>query len=639
MRRLLLVLSLLSTSLFITSCGGDDTAAPGPEPGPGVAASKRIPPTGGSIAVASEGGAVLAVSFPAGAVLEPTDVSLRAVATPAGMRARFLIEPSGLDLLAPATFTVTLPEGASVAGNLGISFERSERVHVPTDVDAGARTLRCALPHLGFGDLAAVVGAAPGSRATTAEAEEFINVEAFECQLLEESLTDAILRAQAFVGAFPPDLASPLIQQYRAALLACGPDSLAGQQAAMQALACDKADGATLNAQVVLVETAQALKQSLGFLMAAEGMVQLVDAGCGIETSLLETEFDEFLQSYLARINDPGFVASFPTWDALWREMVTCLEVAAMAQEFGVPQAEATIYNELFPALFTRLREVAADACAQDENNSFYLDILTGGHALNHAVTPVPEMPQFTGFQQSEIVDEMHRCGATVIVEARTQQDDPLDSATIQGGSGSVRVIDQGKLVLTSDILNFTCGSIVARPPLRVRAEIPGHLPVVSLGTLSGPLTLQVASIVSSLPRPGGDPPREFDVVIERDRSVCDIDAPGTIELCRIAVDTHGFEGGMTGTWSGGCQGGGASGTFQISVARDGTVTGTYDGDAAGDITGTVTPDGTFDATASGGATGGCTWTGTLSIAGGSLSGSGSWECGNGQCSGGWSGP
>ena len=636
MRRLPLILGLVSTIFISVTCSSDDPAAPDPEPV--TEASRNIPPTGGSVTVESSSGARLSVSLPAGAVLTATRVTLRAVNPLPGMRARFAIEPSGLDLLAPATITVTLPEGASVDPSLGLSFERTQRVPVPTEVDVDARTLRSTTFHLGFGDFAAAFGSGLPPAVAAEESDEFINVEAIECQLLQESLTDAILRAQAFVGLFPPDLATPLIQEYKAALLACGSASLAEQEAAMKALACARVESATLNAQVLLVETAQDLRQSLGFLIAAEGIVQAAGADCGIESSTLETEFDEFLQAYIARINAPGFTASFPTWDALWRELTTCLDIAAMSQEFAVPEAEATIFQELFPALFARLREVAREACDEDENNSFYLDILTGGHLLAHPITPVPEMPAFTGFPEPEIVDEMHRCGSSVVAQAKTAQDEILDSATIalDGQPGSIRVTETGKIVLTGDVLPFNCGGIISRPPLRVRAEIPDNLPVVALGTLSGQMTVNVAATLSSLPRPGGETARDFDIVIERDRAVCGIDAPGVIELCRISVNTEGFEGAMSGTWSGSCEDGGVGGTFSIVVARDGSVTGTYEGGASGTISGAVTANGSFDASANGSA-GSCTWSGSMSLAGGALSGSGSWSCAT--CSGVWAGP
>ena len=102
-------------------------------------------------------------------------------------------------------------------------------------------------------------------------------------------------------------------------------------------------------------------------------------------------------------------------------------------------------------------------------------------------------------------------------------------------------------------------------------------------------------------------------------------------------MNTTGFEGSLNGIWSGGCSSGGVAGTFQITVARDGSVAGTFDGDAEGDISGAVLPNGSFDASAEGSA-GGCLWSGTLSIAGGTLTGSGTWQCGEAVCSGVFSG-
>jgi hypothetical protein len=231
-------------------------------------------------------------------------------------------------------------------------------------------------------------------------------------------------------------------------------------------------------------------------------------------------------------------------------------------------------------------------------------------------------------------VDEVHRCASGVLVEARTGQGEVLDSGRVAAGaSGQTRVTADGKVVLTSDILNFLCGGVLNRPPIRVRAELPSQLPVVSLGTLSAPLTVDISSTLAGLPQSNGEPPREFDLVIERDRPVCGIGGEGVVELCRIHVNTMGFEGSMSGVWSGGCPVGGVSGTFQIAIDREGTVTGTYDGSASGDITGTVTTNGSLSAVASGGP---CDWTGTLSLAGGNLTGSGSWTCAA-DCSGGFS--
>jgi hypothetical protein len=188
--------------------------------------------------------------------------------------------------------------------------------------------------------------------------------------------------------------------------------------------------------------------------------------------------------------------------------------------------------------------------------------------------------------------------------------------------------------VLTDDMLGFTCGGVVSRPPITVRAEIPEHLPGVPLGNFSGTKTINVATTLAQLPAPEeGELPSSFDLVIERARSVCNIEEPGTIEVCRIHVDTTGFLGAMEGLWSGNCPGGPVSGTFAVEIHSDRTVTGGINGATTGFIEGTVSTNGTFDATANGTA-GECTWSGSLNLNGGAVNGSGTWSCGAAGCSG-----
>jgi len=624
--------ALTLIGLGLLSCSDDVSS---PEPDEQTSTTKTIPASGGSVQIENEDGVQFKVTLPEGAVLKGTRVVLRAIEAPAGVHARFALEPAGLRLFAPATFTVTLPSNMTVRESFGMSFQNGEQVFIPATVDVGARTLTATLYQLGFTNPGAVRQTA--GAAVTAD-DAFIDVDEMSCQIVRDALTDQILRAQAFSGPFPPDLASPLIQEYRAALLVCeSEDSVAGASAILREYACNNINSSVAQADAVPVTNADELRQSLGFLIAAEGMAQEFGADCHVQTSTMEAEFDEFLTAYIERINSPNFTRSFPTWDALWRENLACVSILALAQEYAVEDAADRVNNEVFPALFARLREVASAACAEDENNTFLLDILTGGHRLAHPVIAASELPSFSGLPEEELTNELLRCGGSVLVEAKASDNLLLGGTTVQltDGSASVRVTDNGKLVLTSDIMGFTCtGGIVTRPPIRVRAEVPETLPVVQLGNLSGTLNVNLATTLAALPAPEeGELPQSFDIVIERDRNVCGIDAPGVLELCRIRVDATGFLGSMAGLWSGGCPGGPVSGTFVIQIASDGTVTGTYDGSASGSIEGTVNSNGTFDASANGTA-GSCNWFGSLNLAGGVVSGSGSWSCSEAGCSG-----
>src|SRR5262245_56032873 len=80
-------------------------------------------PTGGSVSVQTPDHLILAVTLPAGAVLAPTTIALRAVDAAPGLIARFAIDPPELSLLVPATLTVTLPPGTSFDETLALSFD------------------------------------------------------------------------------------------------------------------------------------------------------------------------------------------------------------------------------------------------------------------------------------------------------------------------------------------------------------------------------------------------------------------------------------------------------------------------------------------------------------------------------------
>lgn len=627
------ILLLLVPLMLLACSGGDDPAAP--EPTPTTQATKTIPPTGGSIRVENAAGVALNVSLPSGAVLEPTTVTLRAVATPTGTQARFVIVPAGLDLLAPATITVTLPSGMVIDETSGLTFVSGESIRVPTDVDLGARTLRATLYHLGF-----ALPVPFAALATASDEGEFIDVDQIECQLLFESLTDAILRAQAFSGAFPPDLASPLILQYRAMLATCPTsDSLATVTAALQQYACSNRTSAESQAQVLIVESVEDFKRSLGALLAAEGIVQSTGADCHVQSNVIESEFSEYIDSYLERIEDPGFTASFANWDALWRELVPVTTLAALADEFELPSARERIEQELMPALFARLREVAGDACEEDENNALLGDILSGGHLLNHPISADAQMPSFTGFSQSDLLDQYHRCGSTLVLETRAAQGGVIMSATVgEGGNptGDVTVINNGTIVIEDNLLALMCGQTLARDVVKVIAEIPNSLPVVQLGELNTSMNVNVAATLNALPT---DEPQPFDLVFRRDRSQCGIDNGGTptIELYRVHVNVLGAIGAGGGTWVGACTSGEVSGTFSFQIDNQGRVTGSYGGSASGSIDGVVNGSGTFNAAANGTA-GPCSWSGTINGVGNNgLTGSGTWSCGGAGCSGTWS--
>src|SRR5688572_7698251 len=216
----------------------------------------------------------------------------------------------------PATFTVTLPSTMTIHDSFGMSFANGERVFVPCEIDAGARTITTTLNQLGFtnpDDVQFTTGAL--------SPDNFIDVDQMSCDIIRDALTDQILRAQAFSGPFPPDLASPLITEYRAALLVCTSlDSVSEASAALREYACANVNSSEATAGVAEITSVEDLRTNLGYLVAAEGMAQVFGADCHIQTATMEAVFDKYLDDYVDRINSPEFTRDRPTWDALWAE-------------------------------------------------------------------------------------------------------------------------------------------------------------------------------------------------------------------------------------------------------------------------------------------------------------------------------
>jgi hypothetical protein len=82
------------------------------------------------------------------------------------------------------------------------------------------------------------------------------------------------------------------------------------------------------------------------------------------------------------------------------------------------------------------------------------------------------------------------------------------------------------------------------------------------------------------------------------------------------------YQGTLSGEWHGDVYGVSVRGTFSISIAADGTVSGSFSGFESGTISGTLSSSGYINAKGSAGFS---DWSGQLNSSGGRLSGSGSW--------------
>jgi hypothetical protein len=322
------------------------------------------------------------------------------------------------------------------------------------------------------------------------------------------------------------------------------------------------------------------------------------------------------------------------------------LQVAGAADALGLPEARAKVDSILLPALFSRLHEVAREQCTDKKDNAFLADILTGGHLLGHPVLAFADLPCFSGRDKESLQREYQLCGSSIVVQTEDCEGEVIDEATLDEqnptNNGFLNAPADGFVVIRGDDLMDThCGDqLVHRPPVRARAIRSGSTSVLQLGELGSPLETNVETIANALDLPESG---TFEIVVERFGTPYDLAAigPAQMELFRITLNQAAvFPISCTGSWGGSCEDEegpfGVSGSFQLTISAGGTVAGSYSGSASRSISGTVDEDGTLNANASGSA-GACTWQGTLRFDCGGVSGSGTWNCGDGVSGGDWS--
>ncbi len=547
-------------AFMFSACGTDQTT----EPGPG-SESRAIPPTGGSVSASDGQGVHMAITFPSGAVLDTTKVTLRALEPPSGTVARFEVEPAGLALLAPAEIVVQVPAGVQINPNMVLRFSGETEVEVPGVVDVGTRTVRASVYQFGFDAPVPTAPKRTGRTARSVSGMPLITIDLieFDCQQARDALSEAILNAEAWDTAFPYNLAMPLILKYRAAALVCGSaDSVGVAAEQLKQLACLNVVSADTEAGTSESVDIGTFQKNVQALLSAEGLAQETGAECHVLDASYESEFGEYIDAYTARINDPSFVASFPTWDALWREIRNCTDLLANARLLGLDATEQKIETELMPALFARLREVARDACEEDGNTSLLLDILSGGDLLRHPLGVGRSMPPYTGLSAEDLYGEVHRCGSRLSFTSTGSAGEHVDDLLVGGviTTGAIAATADGHIDIEDDLASINCGrGVFAGDVVNVAAVIPGVVSV-PLGVLDGNRTISMASVQGALP---GDTLTAFDLVFTREREQCDLPATGspTIELYRVTVQVaedrfaayrHEYVGTFRNAWGDG---------------------------------------------------------------------------------------
>ena len=146
MKTIRIWLCVVTLSVLAACGGGGGDAAPAE---PARAGSADIGVSGGTVDAVLEGGTVVKLDVPAGALAATTTFRIDPVSAPTGTLGGFHITPAEVPLRAPVTLTVTLPPGTNVDPDTTLAFDTSSgQLPVSTSLDPATRTLTVRLTSL-----------------------------------------------------------------------------------------------------------------------------------------------------------------------------------------------------------------------------------------------------------------------------------------------------------------------------------------------------------------------------------------------------------------------------------------------------------------------------------------------------------
>ncbi|MFN7122328.1 MAG: hypothetical protein ACK4NM_09880 [Hydrogenophaga sp.] len=343
----------------LLACGGGGGSSPAPSEAL-VRSSGEVGPAGGTL-----GAQGLELEIPAGALAEPTTVSVLSFAPEVGELARFRFAPAGLAFLKPATVRVpvgSLPPGARLYWQVG-----GDTVLLPATREGN--TLVASIGVLGFTASGGVLEAARGVVARRAVALESAQdaapadsgdlvVQLANCQRDVAALKTR-LRNAAQVNNLP--LAQAIFNELGALQVDCS--DVASQQ--LEVDACVGLSAAVAQASATRASTFDDVSARSASLMGAMANVQKTGGTCpgnavAQADALIPTVFNQFLDTLRAGIRDGSLFE-----DAGPRDFGALFQYEAGCQLLALDSVCDRFSTQIYPDLLDAMRRASFDECRQ----------------------------------------------------------------------------------------------------------------------------------------------------------------------------------------------------------------------------------------------------------------------------------
>ena len=466
-RGLLFTLSIPALFLFCLSCSRSDDSPTSPGGGSGPV-TKTIAPTGGTIS-ARANGATVTLTFPAGAVRGPLDVTLSPVAATSGALFGMQLEPLGFVFEEPVAIEVELPSGANMT-DLYLSLgDGGDPWYLPTERDEPMRTIRTSLNFFGLEDgypMGAATAKAPASG-------NQLGTAAVDCNAIIATLKT---RFDFYVASGDFVEAVQLAKNIAAVLFSNGcADGVSDWIDIAENTACDGLAAASTAALATPIDDYGGFVEAVSPMIQLTGLIQELnpESGCTASTDA-ENAIDVMIADFITFFNQRMDAIDAWDWGAFLdvkAEALSTYRLRGAAQVLNAFDAAEAINDKAFRPAVDRLRQAAYIFC-QEDGWHYPLSRMTstGFFAGRDIVSRPPEFGvgaanPYADFTDDEIFDDLQYCGSGVELSSVVASGGQLASGFIGGGGAPgqrtrdifIDTPTRGKLRLQNRLNAFTC--------------------------------------------------------------------------------------------------------------------------------------------------------------------------------------
>ena len=535
-----LVSTMIVLVVTLVACGPSGVVAPPAAPTPTGAVDATVTSDGGSVRVVSDDGAILDVTFPAGAVRTDTLLTIAPAPTEPDALARFSVSPSGLVFRRPVAVALQLPSGATSGDESTFALEvPGEPTVLPTARSDDGRSFTAEVRFFAFPTASDV------ERFDADDARMADRIAAFEARCQDE-IDVAAETLDLYVAHYAFEDALRLIGRIGFLLDRCARyDEFGTWLEQADPVVCALYADAVLMATVVAVDTFKTFKQVMAPVTHGFSTVQAFDAKCDAPTAVevFETKYVQFIEFLSARVNGLQFTAEY---EDLLDEVRRVLRLRGMAEMLGADNVVGLLESRVIDPLMDLLRQRAYTECVATSDH-YYLFGLIESQFLQRRV-PLVARPPVDGraitrstswnghgaYGDDAIHRDLQYCGTSLDLEvwsgggvptAFTEQAHTMGGPSSPGAEtvqASSRGPREGYLILRPDIDVFRCGQSRTLDPqsLVVRfAGVEAHRVAATGGSMpSQPIELDLAELLS-----GSDPRQKATRTVEivREADAC----------------------------------------------------------------------------------------------------------------------